>query len=204
MIEDSAERELYERIRAGDKTACSECIERHAPGVYRVALRILGDPAEAEDVMQETFSSAFTKIDSFEWRSGMTTWLYRIASNAALMRLRGRKPVAFSIDEDDSPAEIDAPAQLFDWCCLPEQDFETAEAQGQIEAAIAHLPENLRLVFVMRELEGLSTEQTAETLGLSVENVKVRLHRARLALREALSGYFTELAAAKRQVDHET
>lgn len=203
MAEDRAERDLYERIRAGDKTACSECIELHAPGVYRVALRILGDPVEAEDVMQETFSSAFTGIDSFEWRSGMTTWLYRIASNAALMRLRGRKPVAFSIDEDNGPAELEPPAQLFDWCCLPEQDLETSEAHDQIEAAIARLPENLRVVFVMREMEGLSTDETAETLGLSAENVKVRLHRARLALRESLSGYFTELAA-KRRVDHES
>ncbi len=197
MTDDSAERELYERIRAGDKSACSECVELHAPGVYRVALRIVGDPAEAEDVMQETFSSAFTSIDSFEWRSGLKTWLYRIASNAALMRLRGRKPVAFSIDEDSEPAEVDAPRQLFDWCCLPEKDFDTAEAHAQIERAIAGLPENLRAVFVMREMEGLSTEETAQTLNLSTENVKVRLHRARLALREALSGYFTELARGK-------
>jgi RNA polymerase sigma-70 factor (ECF subfamily) len=201
MTDDRSEQELYERIRAGDKSACSECIELHAPGVYRVALRIVGDPAEAEDVMQETFSSAFTSIDSVEWRSGMKTWLYRIASNAALMKLRGRKPVGFSIDEDNEPAEIDAPKQLFDWCCLPEQDFDTAEAHTQIEGAIAVLPESLRVVFVMREMEGLSTEETAEALGLSSENVKVRLHRARLALRETLSGYFTELARGKEMDD---
>jgi RNA polymerase sigma-70 factor (ECF subfamily) len=199
MTEDSAERELYERIRSGDKSACSECIELHASGVYRLALRIVGDPAEAEDVMQETFSSAFTGIDAFEWRSGMKTWLYRIASNAALMRLRGRKPIAFSIDEE--PDETEAPKQFFDWCCLPEQDFDTAEAHAQIEEAIAGLPESLRAVFVMREMEGLSTEETAEALGLSIENVKVRLHRARLALREALSGYFTELARSKEIED---
>lgn len=201
MTDDTAERALYERIRAGDKTACAECIELHAPGVYRVALRIVGDPAEAEDVMQETFSSAFTNIDTFEWRSGLKTWLYRIASNAALMRLRGLKPVAFSIDESADPGELETPRQLFDWCCLPEQDFDTGEAHAQIEAAIAKLPENLRTVFVLRELESLSTEQTAETLGLSVENVKVRLHRARLALREALSGYFTELAHSQEIED---
>jgi RNA polymerase sigma-70 factor (ECF subfamily) len=197
MPENSAEREMYERIRAGDKSACAECIELHAPGVYRVALRIVGDPAEAEDVMQETFSSAFTSIDSFEWRSGIKTWLFRIASNAALMRLRGRKPIAFSIDESGDPGELETPKQLFDWCCLPEQDFDTSEAHAQIERAIVGLPETLRAVFVMREMEDLSTEDTAEVLGLSVENVKVRLHRARLALREALSDYFTELAHSK-------
>lgn len=197
MTDDNSERDLYERIRAGDKSACSECIELHAPGVYRVALRIVGDPAEAEDVMQETFSSAFTNIGAFQWRSGMRTWLYRIASNAALMRLRGRKPVAFSIDDNSQMPEIGTPEQFFNWCCLPEQDFDTAEARAQIEGAIAGLPESLRVVFVMRELEGLSTQETAETLSLSRENVKVRLHRARLALREALSGYFSELAGSE-------
>lgn len=201
MTDDNSERDLYERIRAGDKSACSECVELHAPGVYRVALRIVGDPAEAEDVMQETFSSAFTNIDAFEWRSGMKTWLYRIASNAALMRLRGHKPAAFSIDDDSEPAEIDTPKQLFDWCCLPEQDFDTAEAHTQIEQAIAGLPESLRAVFVMREMEGLSTQETAEALSLSSENVKVRLHRARLALRETLSGYFSELARSQEMDD---
>jgi RNA polymerase sigma-70 factor (ECF subfamily) len=201
MTNDNSERNLYERIRAGDKSACSECIELHASGVYRVALRIVGDPTEAEDVMQETFSNAFTNIDSFEWRSGMRTWLYRIASNTALMRLRSRKPVAFSIDDRDDPAETGVPKQLFDWCCLPEQDFDTAEAHSQIEEAVAGLPENLRAVFVMREVEGLSTQETAEILGLSTENVKVRLHRARLALREALSGYFSELAYGKGMDD---
>lgn len=197
MTENDNELALYQRIRAGDKSACAQCIEIHSPGVYRVALRITGDPAEAEDVLQETFSQAFNNIDAFEWRSGMKTWLYRIASNAALMRLRARKPVAFSLDEGTPGEDFEAPRQLFDWCCLPEQDFATQEARTQIERAIAELPDNLKAVFLLREMEGLSTEETAETLGLSSENVKVRLHRARLALRETLSGYFTELAHSK-------
>lgn len=197
MIEDDGERELYARIRAGDKSACTQCIELHSPGVYRLALRIVGDPAEAEDVVQETFSSAFNSIGSFEWRSGMKTWLYRIASNAALMRLRGRKPIAYSMDDDSSGDDVEPPRQFFDWCCLPEQDFDTQEAHDQIEEAILGLPETLKTVFLMREMEGLSTEETAVALGLTPENVKVRLHRARLALREALSGYFTELARSK-------
>jgi RNA polymerase sigma-70 factor (ECF subfamily) len=84
---------------------------------------------------------------------------------------------------------------LFDWCCLPEEDFQTSEARSELERAIAELPETLRAVFVLRELEGLSTDETAQVLNVSVANVKVRLHRARLWLRERLAGYFTELAS---------
>jgi DNA-directed RNA polymerase specialized sigma subunit len=83
---------LLERIRAGDKAACAECIEQHAPAVYRVALRLMGDESEAEDVVQETFLSAFRSIDRFEGRAGLSTWLFRIAHNAALMRLRRAEP----------------------------------------------------------------------------------------------------------------
>lgn len=184
---------LYQRIRGGDKSACAECIERHSPEVYRLAFRWLGDTAEAEDVVQETFLNAFKAIQDFEWRSDMKTWLYRIAHNAALARLRQRQ-YTFSVDAPtlgDEATQI--PRQLFDGCCLPERDFETAESRAQVEQAIASLPEKLRLVFVLRELEGLSTEDTAKALGISSQNVKVRLHRARLQLREKLAAYFTEL-----------
>ena len=190
------EAELIDQIQAGDKAACAQCVEMHAPAVYRLALRMMGDPEEAEDVMQETFLSAFRAIESFEGRSGLATWLFRIANNVALMRLRKRQPLFLSIDmqggEGDG-AEM-TPVQLFDWCCLPEADFATAEAHSELERAIAELAPALRAVFVLRELEGLSTEETAQALALTPANVKVRLHRARLWLRERLAGYFTELA----------
>lgn len=192
-----ADRLMLDRIRAGDKSACAECIERHGPGVYRVALRLMGSPAEAEDVMQETFLSAFRAIDRFEGRSGLSTWLYRIAHNAALMRLRRVEPDTLPVDGPELAGEagVPVPRELFDWCCLPEQDFETAEARQELERAIGGLPEKLRAVFVLRELEGLSTEATAEALEISTEAVKTRLHRARLWLRERLAGYFGELKA---------
>ena len=190
------EAELIERVQAGDKAACAQCVEIHAPAVYRVALRMMGDPLEAEDVMQETFLNAFRTIESFEGRSGLATWLYRIANNVALMRLRKYQPLFVPIDlqsaEGDGPQTT--PLQLFDWCCLPEEDFASAEAQGELERAIGALPPVWRAVFVLRELEGLSTEETAQALELTPANVKVRLHRARLWLRERLAGYFTELA----------
>ncbi len=194
VTDHDADHELYARIRAGDRAACNECIERHSPGVYRLALRLLGDEAEAEDVTQETFLNAFRSIDSFEWRSGLNTWLYRIAHNAALMRLRRRRPPTLSVEATDEDLPEALPRELFDWCCLPEQDFESAEARAHLEEAVRALPEKLRAVFVLRELEELSTEATAEALGLSPENVKTRLHRARLWLRERLAGYFTERA----------
>ncbi|HRE27412.1 MAG TPA: sigma-70 family RNA polymerase sigma factor [Anaerolineales bacterium] len=199
MSEVETEREMIERLRAGDKSACAQCVEQHASGVYRLALRMLGDEAEAEDVVQETFLSAFKAIDSFEWRSGLKTWLYRIATNAALMRLRRKTPLAVSVELPEEDGAETVPTQLFDWCCLPENDFATSEAKTELEAAIRELPEKLRAVFVLRELEGLSGEETAQTLGVSIENVKTRLHRARLWLRERLSGYFTELARSHEE-----
>jgi len=190
------ESDLIRRLRQGDKHACAECIDRHSAGVYRLALRMVSDPHEAEDIVQETFLSAFKAIASFEGRAGLGTWLYRIAYNTALMRLRKKQPLYVPIDTPTTPDEEEnftAPVQLFDWCCLPEEDFQTREARTELERAISELPETLRTVFVLRELEGLSTEETAQVLNVSVSNVKVRLHRARLWLRERLAGYFTEL-----------
>ncbi len=198
MMAEETDRALIERIRRGDKLACAECVERHSAGVYRVALRLTGHEAEAEDVVQETFLSAFKAIDSFEGRSSLSTWLYRIAHNAALMRLRRVRLDQVSVDDEEIFGEgLETPRQLHDWCCLPERDFESSEARAELEWAIRELPEKLRAVFVMRELEGLSTEETAEALDVSLDVVKVRLHRARLQLRERLSSYFTELLPAE-------
>ncbi len=197
MMNADFDRMLVERIQRGDRAACAECIEQHSPGVYRVALRLTGNEAEAEDVMQETFISAFKAIDKFEGRSGLATWLYRIAHNAALMRLRRVKPAQVSVDDEELFGEgLTVPAQMHDWCCLPERDFESSETRAELERAIEDLPEKLRAVFVLRELEGLSTEETAEALDISIDAAKVRLHRARLQLRERLSAYFTELTEA--------
>ena len=97
--EQSTDQALADRIRAGDKSACAACIEMHAPAVYRLALSMLGDEAEAEDVTQETFLNAFAAIDRFEWRSGLSTWLHRIAHNLVLMRLRKRQPLFVALDD---------------------------------------------------------------------------------------------------------
>jgi RNA polymerase sigma-70 factor (ECF subfamily) len=192
---EAGEHELAERLRAGDKAACAQCVELHADGLYRLALRLLHSETEAEDVLQETLLSAFRAIQSFDGRSSLKTWLYRIAYNAALMRLRRHEPFTVSVDEP-GPADEGklVPQELFDWCCLPERDFESAEARAELEQAIRELPEKLRAVFILRELEGLSTAETAQTLGIAGPVVKTRLHRARLWLRERLTPYFSERA----------
>lgn len=199
MADDERELEMLTRLRNGDKSACAACVEVHAPALYRVAYRLMGDEAEAEDVVQETFLNAFKSIESFEWRSGLKTWLFRIATNVALMKLRRKTPLSVSVELPEEDGAGVVPNQLFDWCCLPEQDFGSTEARTELEAAIRDLPEKLRAVFVLRELEGLSGEETAQALGVSIENVKTRLHRARLWLRERLAGYFTERAQARQE-----
>ncbi len=188
---------LIARLQAGDKLACAECIEIHSPAIYRLALRLMQNETEAEDVLQETFLSAFKAIDKFEGRSGLGTWLYRIAYNAAMMRLR--KPQKYILSVEETLSEEDGrliPKQLFDWCCLPEEDFASSEVQKELERAIYDLPEKYKSVFVLRELEGLSTQETAATLDISPASAKVRLHRARLWLRERLTPYFTEMVQA--------
>lgn len=184
---------LVARLQDGDQMAYAQLVEEHAGQIYRLALRMMGNEADAEDVLQETFLSAFKSIDRFEARSSLSTWLYRIATNAALMRLRRKEPDQVSVDE---PTERDdgelLPRQFFDFCCLPEDDLLREEAREEMARAIDELPVTLRSVFVLRDIEGLSTEETAATLELSISAVKSRLMRARLKLRERLSLYFSQ------------
>ncbi len=191
------EQALLARIRAGDKAACDACIEAHFPAIYRLALRLTRDPHEAEDVVQETFLSAFRAIGAFDGRARLSTWLHRIATNAALMRLRAARPVTVPVDDPDLlDGDGQTPPELFDWCCLPEKDLETAEVRAQIDNAVSELPDRLRTVFVLRELEGLSTDETAAALSVTPDVVKTRLHRARTSMRARLSTYFDDRASS--------
>jgi RNA polymerase sigma-70 factor (ECF subfamily) len=190
---------LLDRIRAGDKTACAECITAHSAEVYRLALRLMKNEAEAEEVTQETFLSAFRGIGQFDGRSDLRTWLYRIAYNAAMMRLRKPSPETVSVEEAADPDDGGVvPQALFEWRDLPEEELEKAELREELERAIRELPEKMRAVFVLRELENLSTEDVAAALGISEDVVKTRLHRARLRLRELLAGFFAPEAGLER------
>lgn len=190
------ETELLQALWAGEPAAFRRLVELHSANVYNVALKLLGDEQEAEDVLQETFLSAFQAIDRFEGRSLLSTWLFRIAYNASLMRLRKRRQMtAFSLDmlpdQEGEPGEHASP-HLVDWSTVPDDQLLTAEARQEMDQAIAELPETLRSTFVLRDIQGLSGAETAEVLGITVQAVKNRLHRARLHLRGRLSEYFSE------------
>ncbi len=191
MTEAEQDRALLDRFHAGDMSACDECISLHAGGVYRLALRLMRNQAEAEDVVQDTFLNAFKGIDKFDGRSSLRTWLYRIAYNAALVRLRKRHPEVISLDDPgDQEDGTPLPKEFFDWSNLPQRELEKTEVREEMERAIRELPPKLQAVFVLRELEDLSTEETARALEVSEETVKTRLHRARLWLRERLTAFF--------------
>ena len=182
------DQELVRRIKDGDTSACAVCIESHSPSLYRMVLRVVHDEAEAEDVLQETFLSAFKAIPYFDGRSSLGTWLYRIAYNTALMKLRGRRE-SISLDDDSGDA---VPLQIASPDVSPDDvivEHETAQMLGD---AINTLPKSLRDVFVLREMEEFSTLETAQKLSISEGAVKVRLHRARQALREHLGSYYKQ------------
>jgi RNA polymerase sigma-70 factor, ECF subfamily len=183
-------------LRAGDPAALSALFEAYADRVYRLALGVLRDPTAAEDIVQETFLSAITHLDRFEGRSSLGTWLYRVAYNASIDRLRRRTNEPLPPDEPEADPEtgeaVPLPRSIVDWATTPERWLSDREVSAELDRAIGGLPESLRVVFLLRDIEGLSTEETAEALGLTPGAAKVRLHRARLALRERLSEYFSE------------
>jgi RNA polymerase sigma-70 factor, ECF subfamily len=191
---------LIAAARAGEQDAFAEIVDRHSGTIYNLALRLMNNPQEAEEVLQETFISAFKALERFEGRSQLGTWLYRIAYNAALMRLRRRQLRTESYDEPLATEDGESlPRQLVDWGSIPDDLLLNKELHTVLAAALAKLPETLRSVFVLRDIEGLSTLETAEALSLTETNVKVRLHRSRLALREQLSGYFAEAQALGKE-----
>lgn len=188
---------LIESLRRCEPDSFTRLFEAYSDRIYRLAVRFLNDPAEAEEIVQDTFLTICEKIDSFEGRSKLGTWIYRIAANHALMRLRSRKRVGPSLDDDPGDdGEAMMPGLLNDWSQAPESITANAESIAEMERAIAALPDALRTAFVLRDLEELSTEEAAETLGISPGALKVRLHRARLLLREKLSAYFAERVTA--------
>jgi len=182
-----------EALKAGDMAEFARLVDAYSNNIYRVALKILNDPQDAEDILQETFLKALRALPSFEGRSSLSTWLYRIAVNEALMLVRKRRANFVSIDVDREDDDIDVePVEIVDWCCLPEGDLLSAEARQFLDTAVQHLSPALRAVFVLRDLEGLSVKETADALNLTETAVKTRLLRARLKLREELSVYYAE------------
>jgi RNA polymerase sigma-70 factor (ECF subfamily) len=183
-----------EALRSGDRAEFARLVETYSPMIYRLGLKMLNNPQDAEDILQETFIKAYKHIATFDGRSNVSTWLYRIATNEALMSLRRKLPEATSFENPSVyGTEPQEPLQIVDWCCLPEEEFLTSEGRARLDEAAERLPANLRVVFVLRDIEGLSTRETAEVLEISEMAVKTRLSRARLRLREDLSEYFGKL-----------
>jgi RNA polymerase sigma-70 factor (ECF subfamily) len=193
MVEKTARDDVIDvkAIKARDRTELGRMVDRFSPGIFRLALRMLGNEQDAEDILQETFIKALKSLDGFEERSTLSTWLYRIAMNEALMALRKHRIPTVSIDEEkDDDEGPDGPREIVDWCCLPEEELLGSETRKFLDKAIQKLSPALRAVFVLRDMQGLSVNETAEALNISENAVKTRLLRARLKLREELSAYF--------------
>jgi RNA polymerase sigma-70 factor, ECF subfamily len=191
-----SDEELVARARDRDLGAFETLVERHEERLYRVAMRLLRNENDAQEVLQDALVSAWQNLGSFAGRSQFGSWVYRVTVNAALMLLRTRRRRPTVSVEEMTPTALDAAvsqSQLgstSDWSKRPDEQLQSGELKQHVEAALDTLPEILRLVFVLRDVEGLSTEETADVLGISIPNVKTRLHRARLALRGAIGEYF--------------
>jgi RNA polymerase sigma-70 factor (ECF subfamily) len=201
--------ELVRRAKAGDLDAFEELTSRHEDRIYTLALRILRHEHDAEDVTQQAFLSAIEHLDTFREESSFVTWLSRIATYAALKVIRKRKGLdTISFEAATEPAAPDQPAPMpefiADWRQSPGELVERNETRRLLDEALAKLDEKHRLVFLLRDVDGLSVKETAEALGLSEANVKVRLLRARLQLREHLTRAFgDETRRVVRNHDHD-
>lgn len=172
--------------------AMAVLFERYADRLYHLALGLLADENAAEDVVQDTFLSAFRNRQQFEGRSSAGTWLYRIAYNLSLDRLRKKQALPLPEEDgfDEGEAAVPLPREFVEWRWLPEELIQNQERRVVLEEAIQSLSPALRAVFLLRDVEELSTEETASVLSISPAAVKVRLHRARLELREKLARFF--------------
>ena len=199
------EADLLEGLRRSDRMACTCLLKRFAPRLYRLALQISGNPDDAEDIIQESFIQACNHLDRFEGRSGLSTWLHRIVLNAALMQLRKRGPVSHLPPEWEESRPTQASSQRAGGRGPGDTSGDrvllhvlSQELREHIDRAILLLPDALRAAIVLRDIEGLSTSEAAQALGITESAVKVRLHRARLALRRSLTPYLEGYESDRR------
>lgn len=185
----SDEQHLIIRLQQRDGDALSQVFNDHADQIYRLAISLLHDDQQADGVVQNTFLALIKHIDRFEGRASIGTWLYRVAHNECMSRLRRAKP---QLALDDMLDDDFMPDNFTSWNSVPDTVLNSREALDEMDKAIASLSLTLRSVFVLRDVEGLTTAETAVALEISESAVKVRLHRARLLLREKLAAYFEE------------
>jgi RNA polymerase sigma-70 factor (ECF subfamily) len=193
--------EWVRRAREGSYEAFEQLVARHEGSIYTLALRIVRRPEDAEDVVQQTFLAVLEHLDGFEGQSQFRTWLVRIATNHALKVLRKRRGLLTTSMEsasEDDYTTLPRPEYIAPWRNEPGEIAQRRETLQMLNDALDQLDEKYRLVFLLRDVEGLSTEETARELGISVANVKVRLLRARLMLRERLT---RTLGDAERRIE---
>ena len=186
---------LVTAAKSGDLASFEELVNRYEQKIFRLTMNITRNREDAEDSMQDAFMKAYSHLNTFQEGSRFYTWLVRIAANEALMRLRKRRPNQFSLDEPIEGDEDLIPREIEDWGPSPEQRYAQSEMREILSSAIDELQPDFRVVFVLRDVEGISTEETAAALGISVAAVKSRLLRARLKMRQKLNRYFRQGAS---------
>ena len=198
MAELASEARLIERLRVGDTAALEALMARYSGRIYRLAVGITRNDADAEEIVQDVFLTLFRKIDTFEERSALGTWIYRVTTNAALIKRRGKRAELEVLLEDylprfldDGHREGDRAYLCADWSQKPDEAAQALETRAVLTQALERLPDTYRAVVLLRDLEGLSNEEVADILGETVASVKSRLHRARMALREQLTQALT-------------
>ena len=185
--------ELIRAINSGQFDRFPDLVKRYEQKLYNFGLRMCRDAADAEDTVQETFLNVFRYLKNFRYETKFKNWLYRVAASACIKKRRKSKFAPkreLSLDEFLPQDETEVPDQVPRWALMPLDKLLSDELSDKINAAIFTLPEKYRLVIVLRDIEGFSTAETAQILNLSDANVKVRLHRARLFLRDRMKGYF--------------
>jgi RNA polymerase sigma-70 factor, ECF subfamily len=192
---------LVEKIKNGDYQAFEALVTRYESKVYRLAIRMLRNQQDAEDALQETFLQVHRGLPGFEGRSAFSTWLFRLATNVCLMKIRHREtePSKLLPLEDYLPRQDSGEIpQMVDWTIRPEEALLSKESREKMMEPLEKIPPEYRAVFILRDMEGFSNAETGESLGISIAAVKSRLHRARLALRGLLSNYFEKEAGSNR------
>jgi RNA polymerase sigma-70 factor (ECF subfamily) len=185
--------ELIQAINSGRSDLFSKLVNKYGKMLYNFGMKLCGDSQDAEDMVQDTFLNVFRYLKDFRFETKFRNWLYRVATSTCIKKRRKSKFAPereLSLDEFLAKEETEMPRELPQWAAQPLENILNEELASTIRAAILNLPEKYRMVLVLRDIEGFSTSETGQILNLTEANIKVRLHRARLFLREELKGYF--------------
>lgn len=191
-LETEDELELIKLASSGDERAFNKLVQRYGDMIYSFSYKVCRDKAKAEETLQDTFINIYKNLSAFKGKSKFSTWLYRIVTNNCLMKHRKRKIDNIWVSLDSPKHDDDNVIEVSSWAQSPSELLEDIELREKMDTAILKLPEDYRIVFVLRDIEGRSTEETAKILKMSVPAVKSRLRRARVFLRDQLNEYLTQ------------